>query len=1097
MEITEDEEDEHRAKRQSVVIEEKAPPADSLDTSHIATSEIATVSATPYLSSLDTQPLPSSSTNYRSIIADLETTPPPPREPSNIDISRPDSPTRTIDDGRRKSSQSTRPELYSYSSYGSNGKPKVKLGPRPSLDVGHRPHTSSSVSTFRPVSSLPAGLKLYKSPSKHREKSHTKHDHEPPSMKLSPPSIMESTIFTPQTRSFTGNERPTTSSGVSIRPLPSPSHSVAPSMKFPSMTPEKARLMKALELRKKREQQVATSADSPTPKPKDVPLPEDIPLASVEEQPVVEDLAKDDEDTLKILTDMHSMEKKEVAFDATSTTKTDESDAARSDTFSPTETSEVAQSTRASSVSDSTDETIQDVRTQGNGLKEADEQVQLLKPDRLPLDITKTQSDDVSKDESGLQILLPKTYTPPLVSTPQDRLETKLEVNDEKEYAEKLRTFEESNFTDHQVKRSNEERNTPSSIVGATTVNQLEFQQPSEPIPVKEWMAPKSDLNQSKPETPSEIATASPALPASTQEDAILLPKVVVENRNSKDSKAESTGKTRRKAPINPIRTDIESDRSAANSDANLSSDDDLMDELHLAVVQEAKPMSVSKSPISPVFPSPEKTKRFSRIFSNPLLQEKSTPNLIPSPKSEKRTVSAGAAFLNKINQQDKPAAKKVTIGVGSISQRIKALEKLSTTTSPPNSASSTTTTPSASFFSVRKASVRDPSTASLVSVADRANSFSRNTPSPTTSREGSPARFGERERSGSVKSRADVFRSSPISMAKVQRPIVESISVTARIQREPARSDAIKHISESKKVEAKQFPLSVGHEKGAPSTLPTKDTPQERRTSRESSRSSVRPDYSARRSSITVIKDFISEGRTSLSEKRRSINLDSSRSPPTSPSRPPSSHSTRPMSISGRLSFSSRDRDQPVTSPTHTTGSGSSMNDDKSEKKANRTSRMMKRLSSSMSSTRKNLSHALSPTVREEFEPAQEPRPPKSAPSQMSALASPTLTTLGEVNVQFPDSLLWKRRGLALDSQGFLVTTPSGNSKDKQGVRRFHLGEFRQPVIPDMDMQELPHSVLLDFKEGGGLQVACEDRGGQAKVLKGIFAFTSSRDKS
>lgn len=41
--------------------------------------------------------------------------------------------------------------------------------------------------------------------------------------------------------------------------------------------------------------------------------------------------------------------------------------------------------------------------------------------------------------------------------------------------------------------------------------------------------------------------------------------------------------------------------------------------------------------------------------------------------------------------------------------------------------------------------------------------------------------------------------------------------------------------------------------------------------------------------------------------------------------------------------------------------------------------------------------------------------------------------------------------------------------------------------MVPDMDMQELPHSVLLDFKEGGGLQVACEDRGGQARVLQGM----------
>jgi hypothetical protein len=79
----------------------------------------------------------------------------------------------------------------------------------------------------------------------------------------------------------------------------------------------------------------------------------------------------------------------------------------------------------------------------------------------------------------------------------------------------------------------------------------------------------------------------------------------------------------------------------------------------------------------------------------------------------------------------------------------------------------------------------------------------------------------------------------------------------------------------------------------------------------------------------------------------------------------------------------------------------------------------------------------------------------------------------------------------MLLDSQGYLIMTPaltaSGNPKDKTNVgatRRFHLGEFRTPVIPDADMQELPNSVILDFVEGGGLQIACEDRGGQARIL-------------
>ena len=106
-----------------------------------------------------------------------------------------------------------------------------------------------------------------------------------------------------------------------------------------------------------------------------------------------------------------------------------------------------------------------------------------------------------------------------------------------------------------------------------------------------------------------------------------------------------------------------------------------------------------------------------------------------------------------------------------------------------------------------------------------------------------------------------------------------------------------------------------------------------------------------------------------------------------------------------------------------------------------------------------------------------------RSTRRSRSSTASPTVAAdLGDVNVQFPDSLLWKRRSMVVDSQGLLIITAGGN--DKGITRRFHLGEFRTPEIPDVDMQELPNSVVLAFLEGGELQIACEDRAGQAQTL-------------
>lgn len=42
--------------------------------------------------------------------------------------------------------------------------------------------------------------------------------------------------------------------------------------------------------------------------------------------------------------------------------------------------------------------------------------------------------------------------------------------------------------------------------------------------------------------------------------------------------------------------------------------------------------------------------------------------------------------------------------------------------------------------------------------------------------------------------------------------------------------------------------------------------------------------------------------------------------------------------------------------------------------------------------------------------------------------------------------------------------------------ARKYALGEFRMPFIPDLDRQELPYSVMLDFADGTTLQAACED---------------------
>ncbi|KAH8765821.1 hypothetical protein BGZ57DRAFT_767568 [Hyaloscypha finlandica] len=1038
MEIVEDAEEDQRAKRQSTVQEERPLTAKTPSVSG-GTPSLPPSSPPPELPT----GLPPS-TSYQSMAADAETVSSTSRDlqPSEI---RSRSPTRSVAEPR-KSSQSTRPDFHSYASYGSNGKPKIKLGPRPSLDVGGRPHTSSASSFYRPVSTLPAGLKLFsKGSRKGKERPQSQYPSEPPSMTLSPPPMPEgmlSPVSPGLVRPHTSGGRPSTSSNTGSKPLMSP-NILAP--KTPALTPEKARLMKAMELRKKKN---AAPPASPGLPPSDESLvnPTTPSKSSVSEPP------KETPHTLAMLDEMSKGDDSGIAFDASSTLKTDESDATRSDSYpvSPVGPSEQAESTRASSISESTDETIQEP----NNLKQttlrkntSEDKSPTLEISQVPEQVTMSAIEDTDMAASR----------PASTEEPQVQLEA------------------------HEVGEGHLE-------VTGTGAEALE--------------APKV------PQEPESVSTTQQSPVKSTFSADRSFTEGDDENGNVAKRK-------RRRGLVEPIRTDIDpADRSGANSEANFSSDDELMDELQSAVFQEAKPISVSKSPISPVFPSPKKQSgqpsRFSRAFSSPFRKEGSDPKLLETPtpmqptqKPKTRSVSA-AAYLDKVNQQSaQPLAKKANLGSG-ISQRIKALEKLGAGASTPPSTTGPTPGASTAFFSVRKSSGRGPSRSP--SIAERANSLTQGDASPSISRESSPETLKLRDRSGSIQSRVEAFKSSPIPTAQLpNRSRPESISVTARIVRDPtqpfpAKSEAGKNPEDYTPLDLKQSPLVIDHQKAVEAP---KETIQERRLSKErrlstaSRTTTTTTTTKERRSSITIVKDFISDTRTSISERRRSINLDRDisspllKSPMKSPSRPPSVHQSPRMSLSSRLSISSKDLTNGNTlSPPRTAGSSSSLGDEKGEKKAGRASRMLRRMSSSLSSSRKNIAHAVSPTVREDPEPINE-----SATSSASLTPTPTSVNIGDVNVQFPDTLLWKRRSMLLDSQGNLIMSPaltaSGNPKDKTNTgatKRFHLTEFRTPAIPDVEMQELPNSVVLDFVEGGQLQIACEDRAGQGHVLNGMI---------
>lgn len=462
--------------------------------------------------------------------------------------------------------------------------------------------------------------------------------------------------------------------------------------------------------------------------------------------------------------------------------------------------------------------------------------------------------------------------------------------------------------------------------------------------------------------------------------------------------------KERRKPFLEPIQVPTPE----YSDDDNLLSDDSFMEELKSATVQEAKPVSVGKSPLSPAYPnngqdqasSPEAWKN-SRAVSNPTatMETQSSPNL--HAVTEGRSVSSTYPDAND-PMSPVLVARKVNVSSG-ISKRIKALEKF---TGGPEAPAATSTPPNlavapSSFDTFRK----------RTSISKGSPSISR---TPSYSADLSPKSEGL--------SRDD----SRASVNGTQT--TGSVSVTAQIVRD---SDGG---SPDPSLGLQASPLKVEHE--------TFEVPQSQGLTAESA-------------------------ADEREREKRSMSTSSAGSGNQSQT------ATVPRSDS-RMSISSQSKGEG--------GSQSKAGGDQDERRGSRTSRLLHRVSSITTNSRRSLLGALSPSpsFKEEDAASVPEKEPEPAPETTHQAVD-----IGEVNVQFPDTLLWKRRFVRVDEKGYLVLTPANvDSSGRNMTKRYHMTEFRTPCLPDEDRQELPNSILLDFLDGSTLQCACESRQGQAAVL-------------
>lgn len=923
---------------------------------------------------------------------------------------------------RRTSTQSMRPTLKELQ-YAAPYRQKMKTEHRPSIDINGRPRTAGSMSRgheHRPTAALPAGVRSRK-PAGNPNRPKSTPDVPPvptlASLRNAPPMPL---LIPPPTLSI---GKPKLSPGAkSMNALPSS-----------GMSPEKQRLMKALELRKKQMEKKTQElqkkqAEKMTTAPASTASEKIEDEGKIEHPPTKNDTR---DPGLPGISDTTATDGPSTTNNGIGDKKPLSADIAKAD--SAVEMVTLASKDMEPSVSSSEVKEDADSNTEYASDKQTAMQPEFEEQTSLQ-DDPKEETPETMHDEEAVQTFEEETTTPRTTDSDSTiKVSTTTDVEGE-EMQEETESTDETGVTG--------EDPVADTTVLESAVETLKTDEPSETLQAgneddqSELITIVASVNDLKPE-PQDAISATPTgevqevetLPvvthsANLQEDIPLpLPsgddledqvptKATLEAVSTdqeqplpqpEQAEIEKSEKQKRIALLEPIQVPTPD----FSDDENLLSDDSLMEELKSATVQEAQPVSVGKGPLSPDGgPRTPLEAWQTRAVSNPSRR----PNDFDSTSGESRSISA--TFVNNNNQSVRPApvmqAKKVNVSSG-ISKRIKALEMFSN-----SSASSGNLAP--------PGNVASPAASSAFETFRKRASVSvnGNLPSATTT--------SVRSSFISVAEPSHLNRSDSRSL-----PRMNSVSVTARIVRDSSTppTEPSTNPLDSNVLGLQRSPLIVRHD--------SFDTQASEHVLSDSATDLRSNTYSRPGTATTVSR---SESRASLRSQ--------------------------------------------IEDWSNKNGSAGDLGANTDDKKDSRRSRFMRRMSQLRSPSHKSL---ISPPPETDKQRLPAPHAEEIAQSE-----SVQAIDIGEVNVQFPDTLLWKRRFLRIDDQGYLVLTPgSTDTGARNVVKRYHLSEFKTPCLPDEERQELPNSILLDFRDGSTLQCACESRKGQAAALQSKLIYNPS----
>ena len=431
----------------------------------------------------------------------------------------------------------------------------------------------------------------------------------------------------------------------------------------------------------------------------------------------------------------------------------------------------------------------------------------------------------------------------------------------------------------------------------------------------------------------------------------------------------------RKQETIDPIKRVPSPDQ----SDEHFLLDDSFMEELKCATVQEAKPVSVSKSPIKPVFSRSESeqrqnaTVRDSRSVSTPVGRSTKDEEVfcsprLPTPPSTSRSFSVQHAPRPDSQQSQVLVSKKIGVS-SSISQRIKALEQLSSRPTSPVSPNSATNT--SGFPGLRKTSLRTPSGASDYSKSNPKSHPSGAYPSPSLSPEPVKSNF--------------VNQSNKTASSHPPESVKTIVSLDKRDQL-PANPF---NQSEPRQLNLQEDPLQYKREKSPPPPTEPKAMGQ-----------MWPPPLSPLKPPRPRFGRYASTRSGSSSSNEQKLE--------------PSPNTRRESfaSIRSKSSRAGSEVELPRTLSDSSVSGVTSLDGTQDEKKDSRRSRLLRRMSSISTMSRRSIAHALSPS------PKQAPIIERQEPVQEGPSTS---VDVGDVNVQFPDTLVSPASSLLLIAANML----------------------------------------------------------------------------